>query len=90
MDDQQEWHGQGQVEFEQDHVFYKGEFKNSLMNGRGMMVHTDTKSTFDGEFLDQYKHGKAEFILSDGNKFCGVYNYGVLKEGAKTSYGKRF
>ena len=54
------------------------------------MFHTDTKATFSGEFLDHYKHGKAEFLLDDGNKFTGVYHYGVIKEGSRSNYGKRY
>ena len=37
------------------------------------MVHTDTKNSFEGEFLDHLKHGKSEFLLSEGYKFEGTF-----------------
>jgi hypothetical protein len=55
--------------------------------GRGTMVHTDTKNSFEGEFLDHLKHGKSEFLLSEGYKFEGTFQFGTV---VKSDYGKRF
>jgi len=41
--------------------------------GKGTMVHTDTKNSFDGEFIDHLKHGRAEFLLKSGHKFSGIF-----------------
>jgi hypothetical protein len=50
-----------------ENAFYKGDFRNSLFFGKGLLIHTDSKNSFEGEFLDHYKHGKANFLLEDGH-----------------------
>jgi hypothetical protein len=57
--------------------------------GKGTIVHTDSKCTFEGEFLDHHKHGDAKFILQSGYKFTGRFNFGSLQE-STANYGRRF
>ena len=52
-------------------------------------MHTDSKCTFEGEFLDHHKHEVAKFILQSGYKFVGRFNFGNLQEGT-ANFGKRF
>ncbi len=73
-----------------ENAFYKGDFRNSLFFGKGLLIHTDSKNQFEGEFLDHYKHGKANFLLEDGHQFNGEFKFGILTNAGKANYGRRF
>ena len=67
-----EYHGQGvlRIYINSIEIIFKGEFKNSMLNGQGSMTSLGYK--YIGEFKDDMKHGEgAEF--EDDEQLIGVW-----------------
>ena len=61
---------------------YEGEFRKDMPNGRGRMVDILNKFTFDGEFVNGFRHGQGTNIDAEGT-FVGTFD-----EGFKHGKGK--
>ncbi|CAF0722048.1 unnamed protein product [Didymodactylos carnosus] len=56
----------------QDGLVYDGQWRNDLMNGRGLLTHDDG-SQYDGEFVDNYFQGQGTYSWTDGAKYTGKF-----------------
>lgn len=88
LDNSEAMTSEGILELKKEQISYRGQFKDGQFNSHGIMVHTDTGNTFNGEFMNHIKHGQATFILKEGQKFRGEFKFGVCNK--KFDYGKRF
>ena len=52
---------------------YKGEFKNDLMNGKGILNDYENGYIYEGEFLEGKKNGKGVLEYIDGTKYEGEF-----------------
>ncbi|MBD3296600.1 MAG: hypothetical protein GF392_04465 [Candidatus Omnitrophica bacterium] len=78
-----------------DGSFYKGQFRQGLFNGQGVLV-KNNGYRYEGEFKDGFPHGTGVEILGDGTRYEGRFKDGrwhgagtvVWKDG--TRYEGRF
>jgi len=63
---------------------YVGEWKNGKFNGYGILKYDqDGKSYYEGEFLNNNKHGKGKMVYASGNVYTGDW-----KNNLKDGFGK--
>ena len=97
LDSNEELCGKNQTfEFPQQKMVYTGDFSKNQFHGDGQIHHQDTGNVFKGQFLHGYKHGRAQFILSEASKlrdgkaiFKGVFEYN-LEIRKESNYGLRY
>jgi len=67
---------------------YSGNFKESVFDGQGKLVHGDTGNTFEGEFFQHHKHGPCAFTLAKtGQRYRGEFEFNF--ETGKSDFGLR-
>ena len=73
---------------------YEGEWKDDMMNGKGKYIWdkaewrsdqvTNKKKAFyhqyEGEFMNNERHGKGSLVYADGEVQEGIWDYGFLKK----------
>ena len=72
-------------------VNYQGEFKDSMIHGKGKLLHLDTGNTFEGTFYKDHKDGPCIFTLAaTGQQYKGIFEFNCESATAGScDYGPR-
>ena len=58
---------------------YKGEFKNSVWSGKGILTFPNG-ATYNGEWANGFMNGEGTFTWSDGKEKKGIWKNGKFQE----------
>lgn len=75
--------GKGTFIFQEQSLFYEGEWKNDFFHGEGKLI--DNGYCYIGRFVDGKKEGKGE-VTHDRSDY---YFNGMWKDDLKNGYGKK-
>jgi len=66
--------GEGQLSFEEGRV-YRGQLQMGMLNGMGRMEWPTPDGTrvFEGEYVNQQRHGVGRYIYADGRVYTGTW-----------------
>ena len=56
-----------------DGIYYIGQFKNYLRNGKGIMYYPNGKIMYEGDYVNDKKEGNGKYILKDGSYYIGQF-----------------
>lgn len=66
-------------------IFYRGDFKNDKLNGKGRIKFLRSKSEYEGTFKDGQISGEGRFTWKDGVYYEGTFENGQLQGENKMS-----
>lgn len=73
-------HGEGRL-LHNGSLFYEGEFKNGVIEGKGIMYDLEDRSSYyEGEFKNNRYQGEGKIVYSDGTYYVGPFADG-MREG---------
>ena len=67
--------GKGVYTFNNGNI-YEGEFKNNKQNGKGILVYSEGKCKFEGDFVDGKIDGNGVYWFSNGDRQVGNFRQG--------------
>lgn len=76
-------HGYGRLNYEGTGRWYEGDWKYGRWTGRGQLANTDG-DLYEGELLDDHKHGYGIMRFADGRIYDGQFKHGQMAKGKMT------
>lgn len=67
-------HGLGKYTWPDKKTYYRGDWDNDLMSGRGELIFTDNRKYY-GDFKDNMFQGNGIYIWPDGSKYVGEFSF---------------
>ena len=59
-------------------TYYIGEFKDGLINGKGIRYRKSGNILYDGEFVNDKFEGNGKYIWKDGKYYIGEFKNGLI------------
>ena len=78
------FHGLGELRWADGVTWYKGEYVEGAMQGKGTL-HTKA-GTYEGDFANNKMHGQGSFAYADGSKYLGAFENGERSGQGQLTY----